>query len=468
MKLLSNFEATHSNMMNRDPVPHLDACLSELLQEEQRITTHAVMEQHINSIAPVIDCPQKFYYCKQQGHIITACPTPSANTFTANTFTPDDYVIAPPSSSLSLMPHYLESSQTMEEFKPGFVYERHRPHHGTLHDDAPTLDPNPPPGSCFVYSTSLSAMEHERWKKAIQEELQAVHENHTWDIVSCPSTVKHIGSKWVFFIKLRFDGSLDDYHSNNHCSSCFSILAIASNECEEFFLHGDLKEEICMKLPSDMVTSSSNVCKLRRSLYGLKQAPWAWLENSPLVYVDDLIIKGTNHDLIKKLHIELHATFRMKDLGQLTYFPTLYQCLVGSLIYLTITLPRIFPVCLDTRRSTTDWRIFLGGALISCKCKKQDRVSKSSTEAKYCSMSFACVEVLGFSQPTSTPIHANNTSIIQIVANPVFHEHTKYIEIDCHYIQEALTDPVISLPYISIDLQFLVGKLLLVDLPTSI
>jgi len=78
------------------------------------------------------------------------------------------------------------------------------------------------------------------------------------------------------------------------------------------------------------------------------------------------------------------------------------------------------------------------------------------------STSTTCVEVVwlrslldhhGFSQPTSTPLHVYNTSAIQIAANLVFHERTKHIEVDCHYIREALTNNVISLPYISTDLQ---------------
>jgi len=38
--------------------------------------------------------------------------------------------------------------------------------------------------------------------------------------------------------------------------------------------------------------------------------------------------------------------------------------------------------------------MFLGGALISWKCKKQDRVSKSSTKAEYRSMSFVVADVV--------------------------------------------------------------------------
>jgi hypothetical protein len=86
--------------------------------------------------------------------------------------------------------------------------------------------------------------------------------------------------------------------------------------------------------------------------------------------------------------------------------------------------------------------MFLGNALISWRCKKQDRVSKSSTKAEYHAMSTTCFEIvwlcglleeLDFPQTTSTPLHADNDSAIQIAANPIFHEHTKDIEVDSFY-----------------------------------
>jgi len=41
---------------------------------------------------------------------------------------------------------------------------------------------------------------------------------------------------------------------------------------------------------------------------------------------------------------------------------------------------------------------------------------------------------LGFSQAKPTPLHADNTSAIQIATNHVYHERTKHIEVDCHPI----------------------------------
>jgi len=72
--------------MNRYPVPTLDACLSELLREEQRIKTHNVMEQNMNSTASVSVayaakeknkprdmCSVQCYSCKGFGHLTKDC-----------------------------------------------------------------------------------------------------------------------------------------------------------------------------------------------------------------------------------------------------------------------------------------------------------------------------------------------------------------------------------------------------------
>lgn len=113
---------------------------------------------------------------------------------------------------------------------------------------------------------------------------------------------------------------------------------------------------------------------------------------------------------------------------------------------------------LDTRHSITGWCMYLGNALISWRCNKQKRVSMSSMKAKNRAMSWACSEIiwlrwvlseLCFPQMDPTRLHANNTSTIQIAENPIFHERTKHIEVDCHFIHDAFDDNTISLSHVS-------------------
>ncbi|GKG33445.1 retrovirus-related pol polyprotein from transposon RE2, partial [Tanacetum coccineum] len=102
------------------------------------------------------------------------------------------------------------------------------------------------------------------------------------------------------------------------------------------FLHGDLEEEVFMKLPPEHPQSGqlNLVCKLNKSIYGLKQSPRAWHAKlsttleclgfskssgdyslyvrlgkfeklAVLIYVNDLIITGNNEDLIKHVKNDL-------------------------------------------------------------------------------------------------------------------------------------------------------------------
>ena len=116
------------------------------------------------------------------------------------------------------------------------------------------------------------------------------------------------------------------------------------------FLHGDLHEEIYMEQPPRFIQKDSSlVFHLRKSLCGLKQAPRAWyakmdrflLDNGfyrchsdntvytkkvgksftiLVLYVDDLILTGSDPNHIKHMNSSLKKKFEMTDLRHFHYF----------------------------------------------------------------------------------------------------------------------------------------------------
>lgn len=103
--------------------------------------------------------------------------------------------------------------------------------------------------------------------------------------------------------------------------------------------------------------------------------------------------------------------------------------------------------CPVTRRSTSGFCLLLGKSPVSWKTKKQNVVARSTAEAEYRSMTMTACEItwltsllkdMGMNSLPPALLHCDNMAALSIAANPVMHERTKHVEIDCHFVRDKI------------------------------
>ncbi|KAK9067609.1 hypothetical protein SSX86_011720 [Deinandra increscens subsp. villosa] len=531
-----------------------------------------------------------------------------------------------PSASDHLQPPSTSTHPMVTRSKLGIFKPKHRADFATLSTNALHIAML----STTVPKGFKTAAKDPKWVHAMDEEMTALRQSNTWTLVPRPQSTNIVGSKWVYRIKYHTDGSVQRYKARLVAqgftqipgidySHTFSPVVKASTvrvvlslavlhkwrlhqlDVNNAFLNGNLNETVFMEQPPGYEDSQypNHVCKLSKALYGLKQAPRAWFHRLSsfllthgftcsradsslfvytrdkcimylLVYVDDLILTGSNEKVIATFIATLNREFAIKDLGDLNYFlglevaytddglfltqskyatdilrraglleskpastplaphatftshgplfndPSLYRSLVGALQYLTITRPDLsyavnqvsqflhaptivhfeavkrilryvkgtipfgltftcprhnsilgysdadWARCIETRRSTYGYSIFLGGNLVSWSAKKQPTVSRSSCESEYRAMANTAAEIIWITHllqelhalpPDRPTLLCDNKSAIFMSQNPVSHKRAKHIDLDYHFIRELVTSGKLHTKFVPTNLQ---------------
>ncbi|KAE8721174.1 hypothetical protein F3Y22_tig00016637pilonHSYRG00095 [Hibiscus syriacus] len=224
------------------------------------------------------------------------------------------------------------------------------------------------------------ALRDKKWRTAMNEEIEAIDRNNTWELAELPKGSQPIGVKWVFKKKMNAQGEIERYKARLVAKGykqkagidydeVFAPVArmetirllisqaaqfkwpIFQMDVKSAFLNGVLEEDIYIEQPPGYVKveEDKKVLKLKKALYGLKQEPRAWntridtyfMENGfkkcpyehalyakknggnvlfVALYVDDLNFMGNNDEMIEEFKGTMTREFEMTDLGLMKFF----------------------------------------------------------------------------------------------------------------------------------------------------
>jgi histone deacetylase 1/2 len=157
-----------------------------------------------------------------------------------------------------------------------------------------------------TYYEAIQSGEAQQWKQAMDEEINALLQNRTWELVELPKGARVIGCKWVYKKKLNQIGQVERFKARL-CAKGFMqqhdidynevfspvvrykslkiILCIANErdynidqmDIVSAFLHSEIDEQVFMSQPLGYEKGGENtVCRLVKTIYGLKQSPHVW------------------------------------------------------------------------------------------------------------------------------------------------------------------------------------------------
>lgn len=126
------------------------------------------------------------------------------------------------------------------------------------------------------------ASQFKEWRAAMNEEMEPILRNDTWDLVELPKNKTHIGCKWLFKPKMNADGNIeklkarmvakgysqqegidfdDTFGPVAKLNTIRMLIALATKynwelhqlDVKSAFLNGELKEEIYLVQPEGFV-----------------------------------------------------------------------------------------------------------------------------------------------------------------------------------------------------------------------
>ncbi|XP_070046181.1 secreted RxLR effector protein 161-like [Nicotiana tomentosiformis] len=113
------------------------------------------------------------------------------------------------------------------------------------------------------------------------------------------------------------------------------------------------------------------------------------------------------------------------------------------------------------RKNASGMAHFMGSCLISWGTRKQNSVALSTIEAKYVAAASCCAQSLWIKQQLEdfgvfsycVPLLCDNTSELNMAKNPVQHKRTKHIDVRHHFLRDNVEKGLICMKFCSTEYQ---------------
>tara|TARA_R110002050_G_scaffold285337_2_gene434960 strand:+ start:441 stop:3074 length:2634 start_codon:yes stop_codon:yes gene_type:complete len=227
------------------------------------------------------------------------------------------------------------------------------------------------------YRQAMSSPQKSKWQQAVNEELDSLHRQATWDLVPRVSNMFVIQVKWVFKIKTDENGVISRYKARlvakgftqtegvDYDETYSPVLQTSSRrfiyalsaaagmksvqaDVETAFLQSEMDKVVFLEPPPGLDVPAGNVLLLRKAIYGLKQSPLLWfctarkfflelgfgqcvsdpclfmLQNTLgslilSIYVDDITLTSFSDELIQWVLAATKRRFPIRDVKPLSW-----------------------------------------------------------------------------------------------------------------------------------------------------
>ncbi|KAL8120351.1 hypothetical protein AgCh_017506 [Apium graveolens] len=320
----------------------------------------------------------------------------------------------------------------------------------------------------LTFRQAKDSSESRHWKGAVKSEIDSIVSNGTWELVDLPPGCSTIGCKWIFKRKLNPDGSINKYKARlvakgfrqregidyfdtyspvARMTTIRMLIALASvhgliihqMDVMTAFLHGYLEEEIYMDQPEGFVAS------------------------------DDILLFGTNIEIINETKSFLKMHFEMKDMGEASVI--LGIKLTQSTDGITLSQSHYIKKSILEKYGYSNCRIastpydskvalVKNSSGVSVSQLRQTLITRSTFEAELCALDAMGTEaewlhgLMSMLPVVSKPlpaifVHCDSRTTIDKVGSVKYNAKTKrHIQVRLKSIRGLVSDRIIAIEFI--------------------